>query len=177
MQEAQLFVELHACACGGGQVVADHELQRSDGEVIARFVGVCSACGEQQDFEVVVPFKQVLPPAFGGPGPSALLDPGEFLWASDQSAARVPVDVSHLDQGERSAAAVALRYAMSALDEVIKFIAVGSGRVPAEAFITELGRAMYQADPERFTLTELRERLVSYQTGLADLQRATPARS
>lgn len=177
MQEAQLFVELRACACGGGQAVADHELQQRGGEMVARFRSTCSSCDGQQDYEVVVPSKQVLPQAFGGPEPSTLVDPGEFLWASDQAAARVPVDVSRLDQGERSAAAGALRYAIATLDEVIKFIAVGAHRVPAEAFTTELGRAMYQADPERFTVTGLREQIASYRAGLTDLQQTIPADS
>lgn len=175
MQEAQLFVELRGCGCGTGLAVVDHELHQRGGEMVARFADTCQSCGAQQVYEIALSAKQVLPPAFGGPDPSSLVDPGEFLWTSDQAAAQVPVDVSHLDQVQRKAAAAALQYAMAALDEVVKFVAVGTDLVPAEAFVSELGKAMYRANPGRFTVTELEEQAASYLVGLADLQQPISA--
>ncbi|GAA2183581.1 hypothetical protein [Micromonospora lupini] len=169
MQEAQLFVELRGCGCGSGQAMVEHELHQRGDELVARFTDTCQSCGAQQVYELALSAKQVRPPSFGGPDSSLIVDPGEFLWTSDQAAAQVPVDISRLDQVQRKAAMASLQYAMAALDEVVKFVPVGADRVPVEAFVSELGQAMYRANPGRFTVTELEEQAASYLAGLADL--------
>ncbi|MFI5731868.1 hypothetical protein ACIA49_17220 [Kribbella sp. NPDC051587] len=51
--------------------------------------------------------------------------------------------------------------ASAALDEVLKFIPDGADAVPREAFASELGRAVYDAGPDRFARAEL-----AYRRGL-----------
>jgi len=170
MQEAQLYLELRACTCGQDRFQPVHELQRRGDDLIARFTGPCRTCGATRTYEFVMERETSSPPAFGGQEASRLLDAGEFLWASDQAAARVPVNVSGLTPRRRGDAMADLRYAIAALQEVAKFIPGGADAVPVEAVSSELGQVLYRADPERFTREVLQEHLASYREGLADLE-------
>jgi hypothetical protein len=49
----------------------------------------------------------------------------------------------------------ALEVAIAALDEVRKFVPPGATAVPREVIASEIGQAVYDADPDRFTLDTL----------------------
>jgi hypothetical protein len=170
-QEALLYVELQPCGCGGSEYLPRIDTEQVGDHRMLRVSGRCSQCGRDRVYEFTVPAEQVAAPAFGNEQPSMLVDPGQFLWASDQAAARVPLDLTGLS--DHAGAAGALRYAVATLEEVAKFIPAGTGEVPPAAFTSELGKALHRAEPHRFTVAELADRIASYRDGLDDLTTVT----
>lgn len=149
VQEAGLYVELHPCDCGAAGELTFSMIER-DGTPVALYEGVCPGCGQTRRFEFAVPAEPVPGRAYGGEQPSAIIDAGEFLWYSDRAAERA-ASTDPADPRGRSA----LDGAIAALDEVLKFIPAGADAVPREAIGSEVGQAVYDANPDRFT----RERL------------------
>jgi hypothetical protein len=155
--EAHLYLDLHSCdECGSvdtawvSSLVASGEPGGS-GEVIVRYAGTCGGCGADREFFFGLPEREVAPvgfPTFGGPEPSQLLDAGEWLWVAGLTA-----DAA---SGEDPAEARwALAIAVAALEEVVKFIPPGQERVPEQAFWSEQGRRLRDAEPSRFTVDRL----------------------
>jgi len=169
MREAWLYVDMQTCACGSDEFRPSHELHRHGDVMVARFEGQCPDCGTRRTLDIEFPTFESPLPAFGGAQSSTLIDPGEFLWVSDQAAARVPIAVGDLTAAQRAAAVSSLEYAIAALEEVAKFIPAGSDAVPPAYFVSELGQAIHHAEPQRFTATEIRDRIASYRSGLAEL--------
>jgi hypothetical protein len=117
-----------------------------DGVLCSRYTGSCRRCGLPREFTFRLPDEISLPVgpdvSFGGPEPSELLDPGEWLMVADL-AAKGAADASDL------------RLAAAATDEAIKFIPETADRVPPEAIRSVDGQRIYAEDPGRF----LRRRL------------------
>ncbi|SDQ42500.1 hypothetical protein [Thermostaphylospora chromogena] len=146
--EALLYLDLHPCACGSAETDWDNSLATVDGVMVSRYAGVCGGCGAQREYLFALPERETPVagfPTFGGEEPSRLLDAGEWLWVADRVASNVP-------RGEERQA---LSVARAAVDEVIKFIEPGGKRVPDDAFWTERGRAVRDAEPGRFDLERL----------------------
>lgn len=171
VQEAALYLEMQSCgSCDEpGMPTATSEISDVDGRPVVRFAGPCPACGAERGYEFAIEAGQPGAPAFGGADRSTLLDPGAFLWAGDRAAGKVPVDITGLDAAQREDAVAALQYAIAALDEVVKFIPAHALSVPQASFTTELGQALFRADPQRFSRDEITDRIASYRRGLADL--------
>ncbi|MCM3920252.1 hypothetical protein ND748_00925 [Frankia sp. AiPs1] len=104
----------------------------------------------------------------GGPEPSRIIDPGEFLWLSDIAASGVPVDLSGMSGQQLLDARQVMERAIAALGEVAKFIPPNRDEVPVEAFTSERGKELHRERPDRFRRTDIEERLRSYQAGLRD---------
>jgi hypothetical protein len=148
IQEAALYVDLHPCECGAAGELTFSVIDR-DGQPVAVYEGVCASCGRTRRFEFLVPAEPVPGPAYGGAEPSAIVDAGEFLWYSDRAAEQA-FRLSDATAGSEVARGrSALDVALAALDEVAKFIPAGADAVPRELIGSELGRAVYDADPER----------------------------
>jgi hypothetical protein len=107
------------------------------------------------------------PPAFGGPEPSQLIDPGEFLAAAERSAGQVPDDAPTRPTHERIVAKRELGIAIAALEEVLKFIPEGKERVPPECFNGT--RPVYDADPTRFDRRRVEQQIAGYRARLSAL--------
>ncbi|MFF1822401.1 hypothetical protein ACFVWG_34185 [Kribbella sp. NPDC058245] len=153
IQEAGLYVELHPCECGaGGELTMS--LAEQDGQQVAIYEGDCPECGRARRFEFALPAEPTTGPAYGGSEPSTIIDAGEFLWYSD----RVTEAAA---EGAGAQARSAVDTAIAALDEVLKFIPDGADAVPREALTSELGKAVYDAGPDRFARAEL-----AYRRGL-----------
>lgn len=148
--EAGLFVELHPCECGGGGELT-MSLAEQDGRPVAIYEGTCPECGRERRFEFALPAQPTAGPAYGGAEPSTIIDAGEFLWYSDRVAEQAAA-------GTGAQARSAADTAIAALDEVLKFIPAGADAVPREALASELGRAVYDAGPDRFARAELDHR-------------------
>lgn len=149
--ECRLYIELNPHACGEREFQARSGVSRTAQGLVAVYEGACPGCGEQRRFAFILDDHPTPPaPAFGGPHPSSLIDPGQFLMAAEQAAAST---------GQ-------LATAVAALDEVIKFIPPGQDRVPVTAFTSVHGRAVFDRDPDRFDRARLDALLASYREAL-----------
>jgi hypothetical protein len=156
--EAHLFMDLRPCACGERRFARTSSVVTIDGDLASRYTGACARCGTARVFEFRLPPEIMPPPAsgvvYGGPEPSELLDPGEWLSVADDYARSVPVG-SKLDGDALRSARQRLASALAALDEVRKFAPPGAVEVPHTAFTTSFGRAMWDKEPGRFRLVRL----------------------
>lgn len=159
--EAHLYMDLHPCeVCGAVDVDWAAALVDDGGRPARRYSGSCKGCGSARAFVFGLPPRPLLPDAddvvfFGGPEPSRLLDAGEWLAVADLCAKAsapapdAPIGPDGVPVADR-AGREALAIAAAAMDEVLKFIPSGGTEVPDEAFWSEAGRDVRQADPGRF---------------------------
>jgi hypothetical protein len=166
--EAHLYLELNPCEdCGSIEAPWEHGLTEVDGELAISYAGVCPGCGAEREYLFGLPARETAAvswPTFGGPEPSELLDPGQWLEVADRAAANVPLD--------REEAGRVLAVARAAVEEVIKFIPPAQDAVPADEFWTPQGRRVRDAEPGRFRL----ERLLVVRDTYHELVRETGAK-
>jgi hypothetical protein len=151
--ETLLYLELHPCEdCGSIDIPWEHGLADDDGELVISYTGTCANCGAEREYLFALPERESVGPFphFGGAEPSELIDAGQWLGVADQAAGSVPADTV-LDEE----AAVVLRVARAAVEEVIKFVPPGADVVPDAAFWTSEGRQLRDAEPGRFRLERL----------------------
>jgi hypothetical protein len=153
IQEARLFMDLHPCACGEA-AVAGFTLDKRDGQLVAVYESDCPACGEPRRYEFAVPAETTRGAAFGGPEPSGLVDAGEFVWVSDRAAERALSLTGATDEPSRATARASIQVAIAALDEVFKFFP----EFTRDSIPSDLGRAVYDANPDRFAPARLDRR-------------------
>jgi hypothetical protein len=177
--EAHLYMDLHPCACGEIRFPRTSSVVTTpDGVLASRYAGTCPQDGAEREFLFRVPERIPAPPqdgvvVYGGPEPSELIDPGEWLSVADAHARSVPADTAALaaDGGAaaRAAARAMLVHAVAAVEEVLKFIPAGADRVPEEAFVTDRGRAAYNREPGRFRRPRLEAARDTYRSIAAQL--------
>lgn len=151
--ETLLYLDLHPCPdCGSVETGWQHGLADEDGELVISYAGTCSGCGAEREYLFGLPeHESVGPfPNFGGPGPSELVDAGQWLAVADRAAGSVPAD-GPLDEE----AVTVLRVARAAVEEVLKFVPPDADRVPDDAFWTDEGRQVRDAEPGRFRVERL----------------------
>jgi hypothetical protein len=152
--EAHLFMDLRPCACGESRFERNSSVAVIEGVLASRYTGRCAGCGLDRLFEFLVPEEiQPLPQTgvrFGGPEPSQLLDPGEWLRVAAACAGHVPAGAPRDDD-----ARYALATAVAAIEEVIKFVPAGADEVPETAFRTQMGREVWEREPGRFRAVRL----------------------
>jgi hypothetical protein len=88
--------------------------------------------------------------------PRDLADPGRLLDAGEWFSAAEELFLE-AEQAAEPQASEALARSVAALDEVLKLVPEGAARVPDEAFWTDGGRRVRDADPARFTVDALLE--------------------
>jgi hypothetical protein len=175
MQEAHLYMDLRACECGEESFEREHRLEDHEGALVAVFEGTCPRCGRVRSF--VFRMDDRLPPAppeFGGPEPSSIIDPGEFLWISDEVSTDNGLRMLGTPPAEHRKFRPAAEYAIAALEEVAKFLPEGADRVPAERFTSERGRALHARSPHRFSREEIDASLRQKREILAGIDRFSP---
>ncbi|MGW3668900.1 hypothetical protein [Streptomyces sp. NPDC005141] len=159
-QEAHLYMDLHACACGAEDFEREHRLDERDGVLIAVYEGVCPQCGRARSFAFRLTDElPPAPPAFGGAEPSRIIDPGEFLWVGDQVATDTGLRLLHTPPAERREQRAGSAFALAAVEEVLKFLPEGADRIPEELFTSERGREVYHKNPRRFERAGLLENI------------------
>jgi hypothetical protein len=175
-REAHLHMDLHPCRCGDRTRPLDSAVLDLDGALASRYSGTCPGCGRHREFLFRLPDELPAPRpgtvVFGTGGPSELLDPGEWLWVADRYAASVPADAGRLGPDRVGPARRAMAYAEAAMGEVLAFVPAGADAVPAEAFRSERGRAVYGAEPGRFSSARLEVVRETYREILAELDEA-----
>ncbi|MEU5811521.1 hypothetical protein [Streptomyces sp. NPDC047718] len=155
-QEAHLYMDLHACVCGATQFDRQHRLEDREGTLVSVYEGACAQCGRTRSFEFTISDdRPPAPPAFGGPEPSRIIDPGEFLWTSDRISTDSGLRLLNTPITEHREVRPATAYATALLEEVVKFLPEGAERIPEDRFTSERGREMYAKDPSRFTRMDL----------------------
>jgi hypothetical protein len=165
--EAHLYMRMHPHSCGEHRFDPPHWQEDRDGTLVVVYEGPCARCGKLRRFEFALDPAMPPPSPSFGHGVSRILDPGEFMFASEAAAERVE---SFNGAAEASAQARRdLNYAIAALEEVLKFIPVGEAAVPDSAFPSSTG-VLYQArHPDKFTRRYLDERLQLYRDVLASI--------
>ncbi|MFE7934946.1 hypothetical protein ACFU6S_40745 [Streptomyces sp. NPDC057456] len=173
--EAHLYMDLHPCECGSSDFVRRHRLeQRGDG-IVAVYEGPCSQCGRNRNFAFLMADEiPPPPPAFGGPEPSEIIDPGEFSGVGHDVSARAGLQMLNSPESEHHKYRGAMAYALAASEEVLKFIPPGQDAVPASAFTSEAGRARYEQDPGKFDRDILEMDIDLTRKILADIDEVSP---
>jgi hypothetical protein len=157
--EAHLYLELRLCRCGERGFRTDSAVIMVNGELASRYTGNCPACGVRREYVFLLPEDPTLeldPNYFGGESPSELLDPGEWLWVSDQLARELPTRPAALDGRRREDVREDLLAAAATVAEVVKFVPPGADAVPERMFRTEASRTMLRESPNRFHAGRLR---------------------
>lgn len=150
-QEAHLYMDLHACECGAKDFEREHRLEERDGALVAVYEGVCPQCGRTRSYAFLMADElPPAPPTFGGAEPSRIIDPGEFLWVSDQVGTDAGLRLLNVPPAEQREHRASFEYGLAALDEVIKFLPEGADSIPEDRFTSERGRELYRKDPTRF---------------------------
>lgn len=153
LQEARLYVDLRPCDCGTTTPFdPEFAVEEIDGQQVTVYSGSCPGCGTGRRFE----FAGVPDGEGFGDGTSSIIDPGEFLWVSDVATDQALSFAT--GPADRQAAQTAFETALAALDEVLKFVPSGATAVPAELIGSELGRTVYDANPDRFQVERLEQR-------------------
>lgn len=160
--EAQMYLDLHPCACGAPRSRARQELQAAgDSGLRSVYAGICPGCGRPWSVAFTLPDSPP-PPDRIGEGTSAIIDPAEWLLLSDQAAAGSVAGTLTVQGRAR------LLEAADAAAEALKFVPPGSDCVPAGAFTSSAGRVLRDSCPERFTRDSLLARCQVYMAGAAD---------
>jgi hypothetical protein len=154
--EAHLYMELNPCDnCGETEFQPNSSVIVAEGDLASRYAGPCPRCGFQREFVFRIPEEVIFPdpeePTFGDDEPSALIDPGEWLWVADLIARSVPAEPEDgMSSDDRRQVRIDLRTAAAAVAEALKFAPPGSDAVPADAIWSPRGRALYDDEPGRF---------------------------
>jgi hypothetical protein len=145
-------MDLQPCAgCGAyGFEWETHLTEERDNALVAVYRGPCVECGTERAYEFELIGQAPAALAFGGPQPSRIVDPGQFFALAREAAALVPADPAQCPPEELDEAREAIAMAVSAIDEVGKFVPADADAVPPAAFTSEAGGALYAADPTQF---------------------------
>ncbi|MGW6197221.1 hypothetical protein ACWF0M_13845 [Kribbella sp. NPDC055110] len=143
--EARLYLDLTPCACGEVDAAWQHATGLLDGELVSVYDGTCPQCDAEREYTFALPERETAAdyPNFGGAEPSQLIDPGRWMALADQLAGNLPAD-------DPETLTQALQFAAAAVAEVVKFIPPTATAVPADAFWTPEGQAIFNAEPSRF---------------------------
>ncbi|MFK4084357.1 hypothetical protein ACI2LF_09635 [Kribbella sp. NPDC020789] len=171
-RESHLYMDLHPCDCGQAEFARDHHLIDRDGVMVSVYEGFCQSCDRLRSFEFGHPDElEPAVPAFGGPDPSTIIDPGEYLSVADQVGTDAGLRLLNSPPAEHNEQRAKFEYAIAALEEVLKFLPAGLEEIPAEAFTSPRGREIYRKDPTRFTRFWLNDDLARKRRILAGIDR------
>src|SRR5256885_3873836 len=126
--ECRLYLDLHPCSCGATAFPVRHVLRPGEGDALeAVYEGDCASCGLPRRFVFELdPATPPPPPAYGGPQPSRLICPGQFLLAADRAAGSAALGPAGLGAPGRAARRTPLTLAPPALGEALGFPSAGA---------------------------------------------------
>jgi hypothetical protein len=176
--ECRLYIELHPHDCGESSFPTGSRLEKTDRGLIAIYETECPRCHKSRRLEFVLDPELPPPsPAYGGPNPSSIIDPGEFMYAAEDAAKRVPHSLEGLDDDRARVAREKLAIAIAAMEEIFKFIPPGKSAPPATAFVSQIGTEVFSKEPGRFERSRLEAVLDTYRQGLEDFDRELARRA
>lgn len=161
--EERLYIDLHPCECGEVRTESEsHALLEYAGALASQHRDSCRGCGHSRRFAFLLPDWPLQSPTFrfGDDMPSAIIDPGEWLWIADISATATLQEAgSEVERRE------GMEYAAAAAAEVLKFLAPGADDIPDHLFPSDLGKAVRKACPSAFRRRELHEHVERLRSG------------
>jgi hypothetical protein len=177
--EAHLFINLTlAGGIASEEVTRDYErwttLTEGTDAWTLRFDGPPQAAGGEI-IEVEIPYASEAEAREAGSrfgiGLSELLDPGQWQLVSAGYARRVVQEDLEFgedptDRDQYESVVKGWEYARDTTAEVVKFMPPGVDEVPSAAFWTEMGKAVHEREPERFTRSRLTDDMAFYQDNL-----------
>jgi hypothetical protein len=177
--EAHLFINLTLAGGAASEEVArDHErwttLTEGPDAWTLRFDAPTETQGGET-IEIEIPYASEAEARDEGSrfgiGLSELLDPGQWQLISAGYARRVVQEDLRFaedptDRDQYQSVVKGWEYARDTAAEVLKFMPPGVDEVPSAAFWTEVGRAAYEREPERFTRSRLTDDMAFYQDNL-----------
>src|SRR2546430_2506164 len=114
--ECRLYLDLHPCSCGATAFPVRHVLRPGEGDALeAVYEGDCASCGLPRRFVFELdPATPPPPPAYGGPQPSRIICPGQFLPVAAPAAGSAVLDPASFGAPGRAAPHPALSPAPAA---------------------------------------------------------------
>ncbi|MDX2393768.1 hypothetical protein NJL88_27640 [Streptomyces sp. DK15] len=175
--EAHLYMDLHACECGSFDFDRQHRLELRGDDLVAVYEGVCRQCGRSRHFEFRMA-EEIPPPApaFGGPEPSRIIDPGEYVAVAYRVSRAASLELLNRPESEHHKYRAAMAYALAAFEEVLKFVPPDQDAIPADAFTSEAGKTRYRNGPGKFRRTLIEMDIDSARQVLADIDKTIPPR-
>jgi hypothetical protein len=147
--EAHLFMDLRGAEPGP----RNHALIARGDDLVATYRPKID--GVEHRFEFDIPEPMPKGGMFGGPEPSKIIGPAEFLAHADAVASTVPGSADRLSPAQRNEASRRLGVALACLDEVMKFIPPGQDAVPESAFVSDRDRELRAKEPGRYSRVRL----------------------
>jgi hypothetical protein len=168
--EAELYLAYKPCrVCGLAALkVRAFTYEKVGGYELDVIDTVCRNCGDEDEHPVRLPLRQVESTGghlrYGGPEPSELFDPGDWLLLAAAVLADVPQEgLEELTADQRRNYRNLVDAALSAVEEALKFLGDGEAAVPADAFWSDAGHELYLEQPESFRRDRLIEQLHHHQ--------------
>ncbi|MGH3379815.1 MAG: hypothetical protein ACRDP6_34305 [Actinoallomurus sp.] len=169
-REAHLYIDMHACACGErGTDQRSHSTLAGKTYWAGRYDLTCTGCGAERRFIFRVPDWPLSVDGYGGDSPSEIIDAGQWIWLADLAASSCAAQPSP-DEEERRRQAEAMKEAVAAMEEILKFIPGREPIAPDTAFWTPEGRAIRDRESGRFRRPRLEVVLDSYRGSLDGLR-------
>jgi hypothetical protein len=170
--EAILFIRLRPCGCGEMEAHWEDVPVPVTGPPMRYFTGECVGCGRRREFTIAMPDGAVRRDdvVYGdGDEPSQAIDPGEWLGVSDlygQRAEEVLTDENFGEPEDVGEVYYALAARVSALDEILKFMPTNADIMPEWLCRSITGRAVFEANPNRFSRDALLAERAALQANL-----------
>lgn len=162
--EMALFMDIHACPACGCRTFSDDDYGRyeaDDGRSRKAQWGRCHGCNARRRFTFDVPGflnwepTEQRPWDIGDQGPSAIIEPHEFVETAARLKHAIKADPSNLDYPTYKESYRSLRRALICFNEALRFIPHGADEIPAEAFRTPAAQASRVAARERYSRSSL----------------------
>jgi hypothetical protein len=167
--EAHVYLDLVASGAEGGAAAERAVLAEEEEGWLVRL----------DDTEVFVPYAAEAEAreadATFGTGVSELIDPGQWMLLAATYARRALEAAMHYaadpSSGQYDEVVADWRFAADAVEEALKWLPDGAGELPPESFQSEMGRAAFEREPERFTRATMDDDLAYYRAALGDFLR------
>jgi hypothetical protein len=183
--EADIYLTLRPCVCGSTSQPQEISAVSGERGDQFRYSGTCGVCGRERTFLFEIPQHAEPAPehAYAGPDapPSEIIDAGEW-WLIAQllaEAATVAEDAAEpertwLDEDAWEWMDGALSQAVSAVDEVLRFLPTGGSELSDVAFWTPSGSQLWQRSRDEFSAERLFDLREAYGRRLETFRREHP---
>jgi hypothetical protein len=171
VDEAHLYMDLRGVARDG----RTHRLVDVSGVLVAMYEGVHG--GELERFAFDIPEPMGTDGRFGGPTPSEIITPAQFMKTADAITRGIPADASRLSEAARKAAAAELDHAADCVHEVLKFIPPGRDAVPLNRFLSAEDIKFLYVEQGRFQRVRLEAVRAAYRAQASAMRAPPPAPS
>jgi hypothetical protein len=168
--EAELHLSYLPCrVCGLAALeVRGFSYETVGGFELDQIETACLNCGDVDEHPYRLPMLQAESKGghlrYGGPEPSELLDPGDWLLLASALLADVPQEhLAAVPVDQRTAYRNLVDAAVSAVEEALKFLDDGAATIARDAFWSNAGYELFVRSPELFRRERLNDQLRHHQ--------------